>query len=138
MVKNLIIVVCLVSLGVWAESKTLEPYTESFKFDFTPEQKAQLEKGELVFRETKEDLPKKKFYREGIAGFQVDAKPEAVWAVIEDFSQYPEWAYRVGGTRDYKPQEGTKHYIEFKAQIVGDKYYTMGDFSKKEHYPPDD
>ncbi len=121
-----------VSLGVYAEAKVLEPYTESFKFEFSPEQRSKFENGELVFNETKEDLPGKKFYREGIAGFRVNAKPEAIWEVIQDFSKYPDWAYKVGGTKEYKPAEGTKHFVEFKAQIVGDKYYTISDAGKKD------
>jgi hypothetical protein len=106
----------------------LEPYAEPPKVELTPEQRAKFEKGELVFWEKTEDWADKKYYKEGTAAFRVNASPEKVWKVIGDFSKYPEWAYKVGGTKEYKPSHDDQHYIEFKAEIIGKKYYVAHDF----------
>lgn len=118
----------LVPFFVDAAPKSLEPYTEPPKVELTPEQKAKLEKGELVFWEKSEDWPNKQYYKEGSAAFRVNAKPEAVWKVIGDFSKYSDWAYKVAGTEAYKPAEGDLYYIEFKASLGAGKYSIIHDF----------
>ncbi|MES2504470.1 MAG: SRPBCC family protein [Myxococcota bacterium] len=115
-------------LSVCALAKNLEPYGANPTLDLTTEQKAKVEKGELVFWDKSEDLPQNRFLREGSAIFRVNAAPEAVWKVISDFSKYPQWAYKVGDAKEYKPTESGKHHVEFKAQIVGKKYYVVHDF----------
>jgi len=125
MIKNLTLFLLLASITAYA---ALEPYGEPPKVELTAEQKAKLEKGELVFWEKSEDLPNKQFYKEGTAAFRVHATPEKIWKVIGDFSKYPEWAYKVGGTKDYKPSQDDKYYIEFKAEVIGKKYYIEHDF----------
>lgn len=126
--KNALILALFFSLWLVAEKKPLEPYGENPKLEITPEQKARLEKGELVFWEKSEDWPDKQFYKEGSAMFRIHASPEKIWKVIGDFSKYPKWAYKVSATKDYKPSHDDKYYIEFKASIVGDKYYIEHDF----------
>src|SRR3989338_4565235 len=128
--KNTLIFALFFSVFSWAqETKSLVPYEgEPPKVELTPEQKAKVEKGELVFWERSEDWPKKQFFKEGTAAFRIQASPEKIWKVIGDFSKYPEWAYKVGSTKEYKPTQGDHFYVEFKAEIVRKKYYIEHDF----------
>lgn len=125
MIKNLTLFLLLASVTAYA---VLEPYVEPPKIELSTEQKIKVEKGELVFWEKEEDLPNKQFYKEGTAVFRVYASPEKVWKVIGDFSKYPEWAYKVGSVKEYKQSHDNQYYIEFKAEIVGKKYYVSHDF----------
>ncbi len=125
MSKNLTLLLLMASM---ASHATLEPYGVPPKVELTPEQKAKMEKGELVFWEKKEDWPEKKYYREGTAAFRINASPEKVWKVVGDFTKYPEWAYKVAGTENYKPSEGDHYYIEFKAEKMAGKYSIIHDF----------
>ncbi|MBH1988898.1 MAG: hypothetical protein I8H75_00900 [Myxococcaceae bacterium] len=117
-----------------AQDKRVQPFTEPPKIDWTTEQKSKLEKGELVFIERQEDRPGSRYYREGSAGFRLDASFERVWKVLGDFEKYPDWAYKIASAEDYEPaQKKDGHrYLEFKAAVVGKKYYVDHDLSNQE------
>lgn len=128
MTKNTFVLALFFSLLASAQVKTLEPYGDNPKLELTPEQREKLEKGELVFWEKSEEWPDKQFYKDGAAAFRVNATPEKVWKVIGDFNKYPDWAYKVGSAKEYKSSHDDKYYVEFKAQVVGKKYYIEHDF----------
>src|SRR3989338_3150693 len=128
MMKNTLVFALFFSCLICAEPKRLEPYGDNPKLELTPEQKARVEKGELVFWEKSEDWPNKQYYKEGASIFRINASPEKVWQVIGDFSKYSDWAYKVGSTKEYKPTHGDHYYVEFKAQLIGKKYYIEHDF----------
>lgn len=135
MMKNLALFLSLLTaIASAAEAKPLEPYAVPPKIELTAEQKAKLEKGELVFWEKSEDLPKSQYYRGGTAAFRINASPDKIWKVISDFSKYPDWAYKVGGTKDYLPAQDHHRYVEFKAEIIGKKYYIDHELQEKEGY----
>lgn len=128
MMKNIFIFSCMIASFLSADSKRLEPFADNPKLELTAEQKAKVEKGELIFWEKSEDWPNAQYFKEGSAVFRVHATPERIWKVLGEFNKYPDWAYKVGGARNYKPSHDDKHYIEFKAQVVGKKYYVEHNF----------
>lgn len=125
MMKSLTLVILMVSLASYAH---LQPYGEPPKVILTPEQKAKLDKGELVFWETTEDRPNEQFYREGTAAFRINASPEKVWKVLGNFSKYKYWSYKIAGTEEYKPSHNDQYYIEYNAKKFAGKYSVIHDF----------
>lgn len=135
MMKNITLFLILVSAVAHAlDKRPLEPFTVPPKIELTAEQQAKVEKGELVFWEKTEDLPNKEYFKEGTAVFRVHASPDKVWKIISDFDKYSEWAYKVAATRDYKPAEAEHRHVEFKAQVIGKKYYIEHDLQEKKGY----
>lgn len=125
----------LFSFDLFSERLSLESLHSISAITLNDDQKLKLEKGELVFWDRYQDISKKKYLREGIAIFRINAKPELVWDIILDFSKYPDWAYKIWGANDYKSNTNNKRYVEFKTQLIGKKYYVEHDLSKlKEGY----
>ncbi len=91
----------------------------------TPEEQAALDAGKPVFKQV--DMGNR---GRGVAVFLVQAPPEVIWSVIEDFPHYPQWVDRVERCTVYK-REGDDIYVEFALDVplVDVVYYIH------HHYP---
>jgi len=78
----------------------------------TESEKALLEKGEPVRKQVRHDTGGR-----GIAIMDVNASPEKVWAVILDYSGYPNWIESLESTSVYA--QGGGHYkVQFNLSVA--------------------
>ncbi len=74
----------------------------------TGKEKATLDKGKSVMRQLEGEAGGR-----GMAIFRVDAAPDTVWAIINDFPSYPKWIGEVKKCEIYK-KDGGKIDVAFK------------------------
>ncbi|MES2504469.1 MAG: SRPBCC family protein [Myxococcota bacterium] len=126
MTKFLCTLSMLLSLSALAD---FSPYMgEPPMVHLTSAQQADVAAGKLVFliENTKGE------FNEGSVAFRVNAKPEKVWKVLADFSQYADWSYRVGDAKVYKQIGNDTIFVDFTTDRLSKHYYVMNKFPMKD------
>ena len=123
--KKLFLVLNVLSLGALAD---FMPYAgEPPQVTLSPAQQAAVAQGKLVYLldNTSGEI------KEGSVAFRVNARQEAVWKVLSDFSKYAEWSYKVG---DAKARDlgGNKFLVDFMTDRLSKHYYVINNFPMKD------
>lgn len=127
MTKKIFLVLNILSLTALAD---FPPYAgEPPAPTLTADQQARVAKGELVYLldNTKGET------KEGSVAFRVNAKPDAVWKILSDFTKYADWSYKVYSAELYQDNgKGTVavHFVADVPMITMD-YYVINNFSGK-------
>ena len=90
----------------------------------TEKEKARIESGKSVMRQMEGEAGGR-----GMAIFRVDATPDVVWAIINDFGSYPKWIDEVKKCEIYK-KDGGKIDVAFKISSfpVSIEYFIAHDY----------
>ncbi len=92
----------------------LAPYPKSPPpTHFTAEEQQALAAGEAVHKQTQGETGGR-----GLAVFRVNAPPETVWIVIQDFASYPLWIDEVEKCEIYR-RNGSQIFVRFVLKAVG-------------------
>ncbi len=123
--KKLFLILNILSLGALAN---FQPYAgEPPQMTLTPDQQTQVAQGKLVFLldNTKGET------KEGSVAFRVNARQDAIWKILSDFSKYSEWSYKVN---DAKAESlgGDRMLVDFTASVVKQHYYVINNFPMKD------
>ncbi|MEE2904247.1 MAG: SRPBCC family protein [Myxococcota bacterium] len=96
----------------------------------TADEKAQLNKGEPVLRQSKDDSG-----GAGIAIQTIDAPPSVVWKTILAYDKYKDWVDNVKSCKVYK-KSGILWYVEMTSKFmwVSSTLYTINRIRKKMNY----
>lgn len=123
--KKIFLVLNILSLAALAD---FLPYAgEPPQVTLTSEQQSRVAAGELVYLldntsgETKE----------GSVAFRVNAREDAVWQILSDFTKYSEWSYKVGNA--VATDLGShKMLVDFTTSMLGYHYFVINNFPMKD------
>lgn len=124
--KKIFLILNILSLGALAH---FQPYAgEPPMPALTADQQAQVAAGRLVYLldNTAGEV------KEGSVAFRVNAKREAIWKVLSDFSRYSEWSYKVASAELYNDNHNGTMGVHFKAATVYKDYYVINNFPMKD------
>ncbi len=79
----------------------------------TAADEAVLAQGEAVRKQIRSDSGGR-----GIAIMDVNATPEKIWAIIQDYTSYPNWIDNLNSTSIYN-RAGNHVFVEFKLKVIG-------------------
>ena len=121
MITALFVLFCMVGSVHAADPNSPHPHTGvSTKFNnpkptaLTSEQKKLLVSGQAVRRQVQGDSGGR-----GIAIMDVKASPDKIWAIISDFSSYPNWIDDLEKTSIYGGSASTGYSVEFNLSVFG-------------------
>lgn len=133
MIRIMTLVAALISTGALAADPAkphehhglLKPYPRPPPpLQLSPADRAILDSGKPIMRQTEADAGGR-----GLAIFRVDADPDTVWAIINDFPSYPKYIDEVKKCAVYK-KDGGLIDVEFKLSSfpVSIAYYIHHDY----------
>lgn len=123
--KKIFLVLNILSLGLLAD---FMPYAgEPPIVTLTAAQQAAVAQGKLVYLldNTSGEI------KEGSVAFRVNARPDAIWKVLSDFSKYHEWSYKVGDAKS-KDLGGGKTLVDFTTDRLSKHYYVFNNFPMRD------
>jgi ribosome-associated toxin RatA of RatAB toxin-antitoxin module len=108
----------------------LPPYGQLPPPQFSAADLAQLRSGQAIRRQTEGASGGR-----GLAIFRVQAPPDVVWAVINDFDQYPKWIHNVDKCQVYQ-RDGGNIDVDFVISGLGfsAEYYIHHMYHPAEHW----